>query len=209
MKKWAILFLFLFGITSGINNISSAVWADEHEMPSAFVKYCRDIYLKINDKDLGYECFSTALSGYQNLINEMDEINQGFLTIIDFSKPSTAERFFVVDLVNQKVLFKSLVSHGQKSGDNYATTFSNRMQSHMSSLGFYLTGESYFGKHGYSMKLYGLENEFNSNAYKRAVVVHAANYVTYDYINKNGRIGRSFGCPALPPDVNEEIINEE
>jgi hypothetical protein len=133
--------------------------------------------------------------------------NDSLLTIIDYSKPSCDERLYIIDVKNQQLILHSLVAHGQKSGVLFAEKFSNRPQSHMSSLGMYLTSETYLGKHGYSLRLNGLEEGINSNARKRAIVVHGANYVSNSYIKQNGRIGRSFGCPALPSELSAQVID--
>jgi hypothetical protein len=129
------------------------------------------------------------------------------ITIIDFTQPSDQERLFVIDMVDEKIIYKSFVAHGENSGENYATNFSNNPESHQSSLGYYLTGKSYIGRHGYSLLLDGLEKGINDNARNRAVVIHGAPYVSQRYIDSNGRLGRSFGCPALPEETASEIID--
>jgi hypothetical protein len=129
------------------------------------------------------------------------------LTVIDYSRPSTKPRLWVVDLATRKVLFEELVAHGQGSGDNLATKFSDKPDSHQSSLGLFLTAETYTGKHGYSLRLQGLENGVNSRARERAIVMHAAAYVTAATVNALGRLGRSWGCPALGPDVAKRVID--
>ncbi|MDL2297416.1 murein L,D-transpeptidase catalytic domain family protein [Bacteroidales bacterium OttesenSCG-928-B11] len=154
-------------------------------------------------KFFGYDVFKMAICGLENT----EVQNKDVLTIIDFSKPSTEERLFVLDVLNHKVLFASHVAHGRNSGWNYATSFSNKSGSHKSSLGFYLTGETYTGRNGYSLVLHGLEKGFNDNAYERAVVIHGADYCDPALISEDGRLGRSFGCPALPRAVNDAIIN--
>src|SRR5690606_26105714 len=155
------------------------------------------------DQVLSEEAFSKALSGYEAITHR----KKNLLTIIDFTKPSTEERMFVLDVPNQKVLFRTIVSHGRNSGDNYATQFSNKHGSFQSSLGFYLTGETYMGGNGYSLYIDGLEKDINDQARARAVVIHGADYCSKEFIRKTGRLGRSYGCPALPRELNEEIIN--
>jgi hypothetical protein len=105
-----------------------------------------------------------------------------------------------------KILFNSLVAHGKNSGDLYAEQFSNKNESFQSSLGFYITNETYIGEHGLSLKLDGLERNKNDNARNRAIVIHGADYVSNDFIKKHNRLGRSFGCPSLPTEVSEKII---
>lgn len=133
--------------------------------------------------------------------------NDHIISIIDFTKPSTEKRLFVIDLAKNRLLFESLVAHGRNSGINYATSFSNAVQSYKSSPGVYSTAETYQGKHGYSLRLDGLEKGINDHARERAIVIHAANYVSENFIQHNGRLGRSWGCPALPTKLNKEIIN--
>ena len=129
------------------------------------------------------------------------------LTVIDYSRPSTKPRLWVVDLATGEVLFEELVAHGQGSGDDLATKFSDEPDSHQSSLGLFLTEETYTGKHGYSLRLQGLEDGVNSRARERAIVVHAAAYVTAGTVSTLGRLGRSWGCPALGPDVARRVID--
>jgi hypothetical protein len=119
---------------------------------------------------------------------------------------SNAKRLWVIDLTTNKILYNSLVAHGRNTGDEYAKNFSNAPESYQSSLGFYATGEIYSGKHGRSLRLDGLEKGINSNARDRAVVIHGANYVSNSFIQNNKRLGRSLGCPALPMDLSNEII---
>ena len=129
------------------------------------------------------------------------------LTIIDYSLPSTERRLWVIDLARGKVLFNELVAHGKQTGENIARAFSNDPGSHRSSLGAFLTGATYFGKHGLSLRLHGLEPGINDRAEERAIVMHAADYVSEDLARKQGRIGRSQGCPAVRPAVARKLID--
>jgi hypothetical protein len=149
--------------------------------------------------------FAKALKGYLKLKNE-GEIKNEKLTIVDFSLSSTMPRLWVIDMVKQEVILQSLVSHGRNTGDEFATTFSDKVDSHMSSLGFYKTGETYQGINGFSMRLDGLEAGINSNARKRAIVVHGADYASLKLVKAQGRLGRSYGCPAVPVEVNKKLI---
>lgn len=155
------------------------------------------------DRWICYEAFDRGLSGAACI----DRDNKDVLTLIDFSKPSTAERLVVLDLRNKKVLYTSLVSHGRNSGGNYATSFSNQNGSYKSSLGFYVTENTYNGKHGTSLVLNGLEKGFNDQAKQRAIVVHGATYTNPKVAASAGRLGRSLGCPALPMSNYKPIIN--
>jgi len=148
----------------------------------------------------------TALAGYEILIEELAIRRPEVITIIDFSLPSDTERLWVVDLLNKKVLYRCLVSHGKNTGELLAENFSNIPGSNASSPGFYATGETYIGKHGLSLRLDGLEEGINDKARERAIVMHGADYVSTDYINKHGRLGRSFGCPAVPQALSRDIV---
>ncbi|NGY36191.1 murein L,D-transpeptidase catalytic domain family protein [Flavobacterium sp. XN-5] len=151
------------------------------------------------------QSFKEALKGF-NLLKEKGLVSKNILTLIDFSMSSNSKRLWVIDLTTNKILYNSLVAHGRNTGDEYAKNFSNAPESYQSSLGFYATGEIYSGKHGRSLRLDGLEKGINSNARDRAVVIHGANYVSDSFIQNNKRLGRSLGCPALPMDLSNEII---
>jgi len=157
------------------------------------------------DGVLSFGIFNTAILG----LNKLEGVkNRKIISIIDYSKPSTEKRFYVIDLEKKQLLYRSLVAHGMGSGDNMAEIFSNESDSHKSTLGFYITAETYTGKNGYSLKLDGLEKGINDNARNRDIVIHGAKYVSQDFIDRHGRIGRSWGCPALPVDVSESIIDK-
>lgn len=173
----------------------------------SFYSYSSTLYEKINEKELDFDAFKYALKGYLNLQNDNDLINSKYLTIIDMSVSANDERFFIINMETFELEHKSLVAHGRNSGSKTATKFSNVVNSHQSSLGFYKTAETYFGKHGFSLRLDGLEFS-NSNARDRAIVIHQADYVSYDYIKRNGRLGRSYGCPSLPEEDYKTIINK-
>ncbi|MFC7667428.1 murein L,D-transpeptidase catalytic domain family protein [Hymenobacter humi] len=163
--------------------------------------------LGAEQQGLRFETFAKAMTGYLNLraSGHLAEDKQ-LLTVVDFDLPSTEKRLWVFDLASNKTLFHTLVAHGHNSGENEATNFSNTDQSNMSSLGFYATSSEYTGKHGRSLRLEGLDEGFNTNAAARSVVMHGADYVSEDFIKQNGRLGRSLGCPALPMDMKDEII---
>ncbi len=148
-----------------------------------------------------------AIEGYR-LLKEQGKVSRdGVLTVIDFNRPSVDERLFVIDVNRGQLLYSALVAHGSGSGENYADSFSNVPGSRQSSLGFYTTGETYDGKNGYSLKLQGMERGINDNAESRSIVIHGANYVSYDFIKRYGRLGRSEGCPALSFDCFQQVID--
>ena len=149
--------------------------------------------------------FSEALKGFY-LLKEKGIIRKDILTLIDFSLSSNVKRLWVIDLNSNKILFHSLVAHGRNTGEEFASAFSNVSSSFKSSLGFYATGEIYQGKHGASLKLDGLEKGVNDHARERAVVMHGADYVSESFIKNNKRLGRSQGCPAIPFELTNEII---
>jgi hypothetical protein len=156
------------------------------------------------EKVVSYEIFNLALTGF----NKTENIKKrDILTIIDYSRPSTEKRFFVIDLKNKKLLYNCLVAHGKNTGENIAESFSNKAESLQSSLGFFITAETYTGENGYSLKLDGIEKNINDNARPREIVIHGAAYVSQQFIDENGRLGRSWGCPALPVDISKEVID--
>jgi len=152
-----------------------------------------------------YEVFKRALTGFFNL-KAGNNIEKNILTIIDFSLSSKLDRMWIIDMNNMEVVHTSLVAHGRNSGDEFACSFSNTPSSCQSSLGFYLTGETYIGQNGLSLRLEGVEPGINDRARERAIVMHGADYVSRDFIQQYGRLGRSFGCPSIPLEDHENII---
>lgn len=150
------------------------------------------------------QVFDLAVNGWEKL---QGSIKNPILTIIDFSLPSTEKRMWVIDMNAAKVLLNTVVSHGRNSGQLMAKSFSNQPESYKSSLGFYKTAETYFGKHGYSLRLDGLEKGFNDQARNRAIVIHGADYAKEEFAAATGRLGRSLGCPALPSEISKEAID--
>jgi hypothetical protein len=144
-----------------------------------------------------------ALNGYAQL---QDKLKKPLLTVIDYSLPSTQKRLWIIDLAQQKILLHTVVAHGRNSGALLAEKFSNRPESYQSSLGFFQTGEAYQGKHGYSLRLDGLETGINDQARARAIVIHGADYAKEMVAATAGRLGRSLGCPAVPPDLSTPLI---
>jgi hypothetical protein len=135
------------------------------------------------------------------------ELTSPVLTIIDYSLPSSVRRLWVIDVARHRILFHELVAHGIGSGDDDGMTFSNEPGSRASSLGLFRTANTYRGRHGQSLRLDGLEPGVNDRAMERAIVVHAAAYVSPAFVRARGRLGRSWGCPALDPRVHRQLID--
>lgn len=195
-------------INDGPTNIDSAnvsvkinIEPAKKEVPDAYS------IMKLQNKGLSKEAFDLALKGFEKLNKKRLLRNKNIITVVDFSKPSNEKRLYVIDLKRNKLLHQSLVAHGRNSGFEYATNFSNETDSHKSSLGFYVTMNTYSGEHGYALKLKGCEKGINNKAFDRAIVMHGSEYVTEEFLRSNGYLGRSFGCPALPEKLNKKIID--
>ncbi len=179
--------------------------------PVKVVNTVSDVYKSIDftgvDK-LNYEVFAKAYTGYQNL-KAANKLNaaKNILTVSDYSLSANKKRMWIIDLDSRRVLINTYVAHGQGTGEEYAKHFSNREGSHQSSMGFYVTGDTYTGNHGNSLHLHGMDEGYNSAAYERAIVVHGAGYVSSDFIAGTGRLGRSWGCPAVSNELSDTVIN--
>jgi hypothetical protein len=168
-----------------------------------------DVYSALNlaEKGLSNEVFQLALKGYRKLESIGKLQNPNILTIIDFSQSSKNKRLFVIDLKNKALLFNTYVAHGRNTGEEFARYFSNKAGSLKSSLGFYVTQNHILGASvGFSLLLDGVEKGINDNAVKREIIMHGAAYATESFIRKTGRLGRSFGCPSLPPELIKPVI---
>lgn len=152
------------------------------------------------------EAVTMALNGYEKLKQKGLLTNARYLTIADFSKPSNEERLYIIDMEQQEMVLQTLVAHGRNTGTLFAKYFSNKNESFQSSLGFYITGKPYQGKHGVSLELTGVEGGINNLAKERAIVLHGADYVSKSFIAQKGYIGRSLGCPAVPNNLVANII---
>lgn len=171
-----------------------------------FRAHAQSVYAQIGEENLSYQAFEQGLTGYYNLEKRGELSRHDTLTIIDFSKPSNEVRLFIIDLCERKVIHKSLCAHGVNSGRLYPRKFSNETNSHQSSLGFYVTTSTYSGKFDLALRLDGKEHS-NSHASSRGVVMHGADYASYEFMEKNGcQLGRSYGCPALPHDNFEQVV---
>jgi hypothetical protein len=155
------------------------------------------------DGVVDFQLFKDAYLAYEKTTNR----SKSLLTIIDYSKPSTEKRFFVIDMDKKSLVFNTYVSHGVNSGEKTATKFSNIINSRKTSLGTFLTDSTYYGSNGYSLRLDGLTKGVNDNARERYIVVHGADYANESFIKQNGYLGRSWGCPALPEHLSRQIID--
>ncbi len=197
MKSIVAQFILAFAISActyqptQAQKIVEPPWTTTQEIKRLYKKLGLQPYLK-------FQVFQRAVYGHRHLYFH----NKRLLSIVDFTQPAYKKRFFIIDLVKKKVLYRTYVAHGLNSGNySYATKFSNQQGSKMSSLGFYKTSETYRGKHGLSLKLDGLEPGINDRARKRYIVMHGAKYVS-----ARG-VGRSWGCPAIPLPLTKSIIH--
>jgi len=166
------------------------------------------LYDKLGLATLGLsrQVFETALTGYYKL-KEKGAVSTSTLAIADMGQPSKQKRLYIIDLEATRLLFHTYVAHGRNSGLEMATAFSNKPSSLQTSLGFYVAGGTYTGNNGYSMRLKGMEPGINDAAENRAIVMHGAPYVNEQLAKATGRIGRSWGCPAVPPELHHQIIS--
>jgi hypothetical protein len=164
--------------------------------------------LRLEEQGLSVAVFEMALKGMEKLLQAGITQKDNIIAIADFSQPSTNKRLYIVDLDNYELKFRTWVAHGKRSGAEMAEQFSNKVSSNQSSPGFYVTRSTYQGKHGYSLRLEGVEKGINDNAGRRAIVMHGADYVNPNIIPKLGYIGRSQGCPAIPMNLHRPVINQ-
>lgn len=222
MEQLTYLLLFVFSSTIHLSKLDGPLsktlsgesflarnMAENAVHPLTFEDSIQHLYNEIGleSYDLSFEVFKYGMIGYYNLQQEGKLNNKNLLSIIDFTKASTKKRFYTIDLVNLQVKYYTYVSHGKNTGEDMAQSFSNTVHSNQSSLGFYVTGETYIGSKGYSLKLDGTEHGFNDKIRERAVVMHDAEYVSEYWIKQYGRLGRSQGCPALPKGIAKEVID--
>lgn len=155
--------------------------------------------------NISTKAISSAINAYSH-VKRRHLTDKPFVTIVDYALPSAQKRLAVADLRTGKVLFYTYVAHGKGSGVKYATHFSNKPGTEASSLGVYLTGRTYYGKHGYSLRLKGLNPKSNGAAYRRDIVMHSAWYVSQKFAQEHGRMGRSWGCFALSRKVESAVV---
>ena len=189
----------------GVKVISSKAAA----RAAAFAAEVSVMYEEINLKEVGLtkKAFEYALKGYYYMVEHHWLSKTNLLSICDLSQSSRNKRLYVLDLEQKTVLVNTYVAHGRNSGMEYAQSFSNNPSSHKTSLGFYVTQDTYNGANGLSLKIRGMEKGFNDRASGRNIVMHGSEYVGPDYLEMNGVSGRSYGCPAIPADESQEIID--
>lgn len=219
MKRYALglagILVIIFALTSiswkptnhskAFNTVNSPANTD-----LGYNTYLKDIYTtaQLEQHGLSLDVFEKAVTGFLNLkLSGKISADKAILSIADFDQSSKNKRLWIIDLAKRELLLNTWVAHGQHSGGDKPTKFSNINNSFQSSMGFYVTGEIYNGQHGRSLRLDGMDEGFNSNARKRAIVVHGASYVSQGTINALGRLGRSQGCPAVPAELSNEVIN--
>jgi hypothetical protein len=199
------LFIFIYHVPQAFNSTNKG----ESIAEVKWNNYVNNLFqsLEGQKENLKFEVFNKALVGYYNLKNLDKLSDKNLLSVVDFSLPSNVKRLWIINISTGKVLYNSLVSHGKNTGTTMAKNFSNLPETHKSSIGFYVTGDTYYGKHDLSLRLEGMDPSFNNNAFARAIVMHGAKYVSEDWIKKYGMLGRSHGCPAIPESISKEVIN--
>jgi len=200
MKKYLIYFIFF--LLPVLNRAETEKLNTAGEVKT-------DIYsdLKLAEYGLSNEVFQLALKGYTKLEATGQLEHPGIITIVDFSQSSKNKRMYVIDFKEHKLLFNTLVAHGRNTGEEFAKNFSNELGTLKSSLGFYVTKNQVMGnKVGLSLIIRGVEKGFNDNAISRQIIMHGADYATEEFIRKTGRLGRSYGCLSLPPDLIKPVI---
>ena len=174
---------------------------------TANVTFAREHFEGASLGSLESEVFDLALNAATCAVRAGKVSNPKTLTVIDYSRPSSQQRLWVIDLASHELLYEELVAHGQGSGGATATMFSNQPDTHRTSLGLFRTDDTYVGRNGYSLRLDGLDEGINDKARERAIVMHGAPYVSHAYVRANGRLGRSHGCPAIRSDIAREMID--
>lgn len=196
------------GIKSGDKKFASLLPSASDE-GTGVSQWIDSVYSALHLDSLGLQknVFFYACKGYQYLLNQNRLNKTSLLTICDYTQSSTRKRLYVIDMEKGEILYNTYVSHGKNSGSEFATSFSNKSESHKSSLGFMVTGETYRGKAGYSMYFQGVEFGINSNVRSRAIVMHGSDYVNEKRADEGTAMGRSYGCPAVPYNEHKKIID--
>ncbi len=206
-----VLVVVMLGLTSAGMPGKSGVAVcqpNDNVPPPSTVSDPMQMYATLHLKELGLseKAYQLGVKGWGKL-KAKGEVTKNIISICDFTQSSNNKRLYVIDLAGGVLLFNTLVAHGKNTGEEYARHFSNSPSSLESSLGFYITKEAYEGSHGLGLKLMGIEPGFNDHAEERAIVMHGASYVCNQFIDQYGRLGKSWGCPAVPFGVHEQIIN--
>lgn len=183
--------------------------ATVNDITSGTIATAKSAYdsLHLEFAGLSRQAYEYAKKGFDKLVAQGKVLNSSIISIADFSQPSGNKRLYIIDLKNYRLLYNTWVAHGRNSGLENAQSFSNDPSSFKSSPGFYVTQQTYNGKHGYSLKLEGVEKGINDHAQDRAIVIHGAEYVNPSLVEARGFIGRSLGCPAVPVKLATPIIN--
>lgn len=210
MRKLALCIVAYLTIAISYNYVMAGATAPNSTNENISNSY-RELYNRIDfgDRDaMDYDVFEKAYTGYLNLkkAGKLNN-NKSILTVCDMSKSSKEYRLWVIDMHACKVLINDYVAHGQGSGEEFANSFSNQFNSHQSSIGFYVTDDTYIGNHGLSLRLRGMDDGYNNAAYDRDIVVHGAAYVCDRFVANEGRLGRSWGCPAVSEKIAGKLIN--
>lgn len=208
-----LIFSFAFTSAAEVNDVEESKKAKEIKIEKKTDLTFEDRALKLyesfslrNKTMPQLPVFENAILGYQKL-EKAGKVSNPLLTVIDFNLSSNKKRMWILNMDTQEVVFNTFVAHGKNTGLEFAKNFSNKVNSLQSSLGFYVTGETYHGKNGLSLFIDGMEEGFNTNARKRYVVIHGADYAEPEFINRLGRLGRSYGCPAVPNKIAKELIH--
>ncbi len=209
MTKYFLTSLFICVFTLSSFTYNTEFSASDFGTTNKNLEEWNSVYQSIyfGSNALSESAFKYAYNGYIKLKNAGKLRKDNILSVIDYSLSSNQKRLWVIDLNTRLVQFNEWVSHGKYSGSEFATNFSNRVGSKRTSLGFFITGKTYNGKHRYSLKLHGLDAGYNNNAFKRGIVMHGADYVSERFIYDNSMIGRSYGCPAIRQAVKYDLIN--
>ena len=205
-KNLLSVFLVLAHMVAFCNSNNDTIITKDVSFVNQKILPPKYIYDLLEANKLSYDVFEKAYNGFVYL-QDNNQVKKNVLTIIDYDLSSTERRLWVIDLDSIRVIINDWVAHGKNSGGNFANSFSNTPDSFKSSIGFFTTSETYYGKHGLSLYINGIEEGINDNARERYIVIHGADYVSKDFIDKYGRLGRSLGCPAVPHTSCKKIIN--
>jgi hypothetical protein len=200
-----ISFLTVAVLASGV--FAAAETTSEEAIANANATFARESFEGASLGTIDDEVLGLALNAASCAVRTGAASNPKTLTVIDYSRPSTQERLWVIDLTTRELLYEELVAHGQGTGGLTANMFSNEPETHRTSLGLFKTDDTYVGKNGYSLRLDGLDKGINDRARERAIVMHGAPYVSDAFVRANGRLGRSWGCPAIRNDIAKEMID--